>query len=81
MEIIINVPIEEHMIEPTKSNKYWIGYFSKSYEQFIDVSTSNIQRGCFTLEEQIERYSRNLAYWNIQLEILDNKKNTEHLNI
>ena len=33
------------------------------------VSTNNLQQQFYTLEEQIERYSRNLAYWYIQLEM------------
>ena len=70
---VIYVPFEEHLVEPTKSNKYWLGYFSKSYEQFLGVSTTIINRQFYTLEEQMERYSRNLAYWYIQLETLGQK--------
>ena len=70
MTKIIRVPIEKHMIENCKSNKFWFGYFSKSYEQIMGVSTTNIKIKFYTLEEQMERYARNLAYWYIQLEML-----------
>ena len=42
-----------------KSNKLWLGYFRKSYKQFMRTAPI----------ENVERYSRNLAYWYIQLEM------------
>ena len=71
-----NVPTERHIIKDTKSNKYWLKYFRKSYEQFtsvstttIGVSTATINKEYYTLDEQVERYSISLAYWYIQLKI------------
>ena len=63
MNILINVPIERQLIEDTKTNRYWLDYFRESYEQFTGVSTTTIKRKLYTLEEQVEKYSRNLAYW------------------
>ena len=75
MAKIIHVPIEEHMVEPTQSNKFCIGYFTKSYEKFMGVSTTNVKIKIYTLEQQMERYARNLAYWYIQLETMDENNN------
>ena len=66
---IVNVPIERQIIKDTKSNRYWLEYFRKSYEQFTGVSTATIGKQLYTREESIERYSINLAYWYIQLEM------------
>ena len=66
---IVNIPIERQRIKDTKSNKYWLDYFRKSYEEFTGISTATIKKQLYTLEEQIERYSINLAYWYIQLEM------------
>ena len=46
-----------------------MGYYRKNYEQFIGISTKSLEQQFYTLEEQVERYSRNLAYWYIQLEM------------
>ena len=62
---IVNIPIERQRIKDTKSNKYWLAYFRKSYEQFTGVSTATIKKELYTLEETMERYSINLAYWYI----------------
>ena len=70
MSILVNnIPITRHFIKDTESNKYWLDYFRKSYEEFTGVSTATIKKQFYTLEEQIERYSINLAYWYIQLEM------------
>ena len=69
MTIIVNIPTERHIMEDTKSNKYWFKYFEKSYEQFTGVLTTIKKRKCYTLDEQVERYSIFLAYWYIQLNI------------
>jgi len=70
------------MIENSKSNKFWIEYFSKSYEQFMGVSTTNIKLKIYTLEEQMAKYACNLAYWYIQLEMTDgNEKTKKHKHI
>ena len=75
---IVNVPTERQIIKDTKSNKYWLAYFRKSYEEFTGVSTATIKKELYTLEEQIERYSLNLAYWYIQLEIEKTESNVEY---
>ena len=67
--VLIDVPIERQIIKDTKSNKYWLGYFRKSYEQFTGVSTATLKKQLYTLEESMERYSINLAYWYVQLEM------------
>ena len=77
MNILVNVPLERQLIEDTKTNRYWLDYFRESYEQFIGVSTATIKKQLYTLEEQIERYSKNLAYWYIQLEL---EKTESHVN-
>ena len=41
--ILINVPIERQIIKNTKSNKYWLEYFRKSYEKFTGVSTATLK--------------------------------------
>ena len=75
---IVNVPTERQIIKDTKSNKYWLAYFRKSYEQFIGVSTATIKKELYTLEETIERYSLNLAYWYIQLEMEKTESNVKY---
>jgi len=75
---IVNIPIERQRIKDTKSNKYWLDYFRKSYEEFNNVSTATIKKGLYTLEEQVERYSRNLAYWYIQLEMEKKESNVKY---
>ena len=69
MVTIVNIPIERQFIKDTKSNKYWLDYFRKSYETFTGISTATVHKELYTLEEQIERYSESLAFWYIQLEI------------
>ena len=66
-KVIIIAP-ETHMVKNTKSNKFWMEYFRKSYEQFMDIDSTNFEIKGYTLEEQVERYSKNLAYWYIQFE-------------
>ena len=78
MSILVNIPIERQLIEDTKSNKYWLDYFRKSYEEFTGVSTATIKKQFYTLEEQIERYSLNLAYWYIQLEKEKTESNVKY---
>ena len=73
---IVNIPIERQ--RNTKSNKYWLDYFRKSYEEFTGVSIATIKKELYTLEEQIERYSLNLAYWYIQLEIEKTESNVKY---
>ena len=75
---IVNIPIERQRIKDTKSNKYWLDYFRKSYEEFTGISTATIKKQLYTLEEQIERYSINLAYWYIQLEIEKTESNVKY---
>ena len=75
---IVNIPIERQRIKDTKSNKYWLDYFRKSYEEFTGVSTATIKKELYTLEEQIERYSINLAYWYIQLEMEKTESNIKY---
>jgi len=77
MSILVNVPIVRQLIEDTNSNRYWLDYFRTSYEEFIGVSTATIKKQLYTLEEQVEKYSRNLAYWYIQLEL---EKTESHVN-
>ena len=55
MSILVNVPIERQIIKNTKSNKYWLEYFRKSYEEFTGISTATIKKELYTLEESIER--------------------------
>ena len=69
MRILVNIPITRHFIKDTESNKYWLDYFRKSYEEFTGISTATIHKQIYTVEEQIERYSESLAFWYIQLEI------------
>ena len=70
MSILVNnVPITRLLIEDTETNKYWLYYFREGYEQYTGVSTTTIKKQLYTLEEQVERYSRTLAYWYIQLEM------------
>ena len=78
MTIIINIPIDRHRIKPTKSNKYWVEYFRKSFEQFTGVSTATIKKGFYTLDEQLERYSISLAYWYIQLKMEKIESNVKY---
>ena len=75
---IVNIPIERQRIKDTKSNKYWLDYFRKSYEEFTGVSTATIKKELYTLEESIERYSINLAYWYIQLEMEKTESNVKY---
>ncbi len=79
MSILVNnIPIMRHFIKDTESNKYWLDYFRKSYEEFTGVSTATIKKKFYTLEEQIERYSLNLAYWYIQLEMEKTESNVKY---
>ena len=78
MTIIVNIPTERHIIKNTNSSKYWLKYFRKSYEQFTGVSTATIKKDLYTWEEQLERYSINLAYWYIQLEMEKTKSNVKY---
>ena len=78
MSILVNnVPITRHLIEDTETNKYWLDYFREGYEQYTGVSTTTIKKQLYTLEEQVESYSRTLAYWYIQL---DMEKTEPHVN-
>ena len=78
MTIIVNIPTERHIMEDTKSNKYWFKYFHKSYEQFTGVLTTTIKKKYYTLDEQVERYSISLAYWYIQLKIEKTESNIKY---
>ena len=79
MSILVNnIPITRHFIKDTESNKYWLDYFRKSYEKFTGISTATIKKQLYTLEEQIERYSINLAYWYIQLEMEKTESNVKY---
>ena len=78
MSILVNIPIERQLIEDTNSNKYWLNYFRKSYEEFTGVSTATIKKELYTLEETIEMYSTNLAYWYIQLEMEKTESNVKY---
>ena len=53
-------------------------YFRKSYEEFTGISTATIKKELYTLEETIERYSLNLAYWYIQLEMEKTESNVKY---
>ena len=75
---LIDVPIERQSIDDTKSNRYWLDYFRKSYETFTSASTTNVKKQFYTLEEQMERYSKNLAYWYIQLEMEKSEINVKY---
>jgi len=75
---IVNVPTERQIIKNTKSNRYWMDYFRKSYEEFTGVSTATIGKQLYTREESIERYSINLAYWYIQLEMEKTESNIKY---
>ena len=78
MSILVNVPIERQIIKNTKSNKYLLEYFRKSYEEFTGISTATIKKELYTLQESIERYSINLAYWYIQLEMEKTESNVKY---
>ena len=78
MRILVNIPITRHFIKDTESNKYWLDYFRKSYEKFTGISTATIKKELYTLEESIERYSINLAYWYIQLEMEKTESNVKY---
>ena len=76
MTIIVNIPTVRHIIKNTNSNRYWLKYFRKSYEQFtgvsvpsIGITTATLKKEYYTLDEQVERYSISLAYWYIQLKM------------
>ena len=74
MTKIIKVPIEDHILD-TYEFKYFVDYYRKSYEEFIGVSTSEIKYNIYTIEEQIDRYAKNLTFWYLQLdEMIDSKK-------
>ncbi len=68
MTKVIIIEPETHMVKNTKSNQFWMEYFRKSYENFMEIDTTHFEIQVYTLEEQVERYSKNLAYWFIQLE-------------
>ena len=53
-------------------------YFRKSYEEFTGVSTATTKKELYTLEETIDRYSINLAYWYIQLEMEKTESNVKY---
>ena len=53
-------------------------YFRKSYEEFTGISTATIKKELYTLEESMERYSINLAYWYIQLEMEKTESNVKY---
>ena len=78
MSILVNVPTERKIIKNTKSNRYWVEYFRKSFEEFTGISSATIGKQLYTLEESMERYSINLAYWYIQLEIEKTESNVKY---
>ena len=85
MTIIVNIPTARHIIKNTNSNRYWLKYFRKSYEQFTGVSVPSIgitpaslKKEYYTLDEQVERYSINLAYWYIQLKMDKTESNVKY---
>ena len=49
-------------------------YFRKSYEEFMGASTNEVKYCIYTLEEQIDRYAKNISFWFIQLEKAQLKK-------
>ena len=73
MTKIIKVPIESHILD-TYEFKYFADYFRKSYENFMNVSTKEVKYNIYTLDEQIERYAKNLTFWYLQLDKLLNSK-------
>ena len=77
MTKVIQVPIEDHILN-NYDFKHFADYFRKSYEEFMGVSTKEIIYNIYTLEEQIERYSKNLTFWFIQLDKIIGGKNTKN---
>ena len=67
MTKIIHVPIENHILD-TYDFRCFADYFRKSYEEFMGVSTNEVKYSIYTLEEQIDRYAKNISFWFIQLE-------------
>ena len=53
-------------------------YFRKSFEDFTGISSAAIGKQLYTLEESMERYSINLAYWYIQLEMEKTEPNVKY---
>ena len=73
MTRIIRVPIENHILD-THEFKCFADYFRKSYEEFMGVSTNEIKYNIYTLDEQIDRYAKNITFWYLQLNKLTNNK-------
>ncbi len=65
MTRLIKVPMRDHFLNTTDSKTF--EYFRKPYEDFMGVSTSVIKCNIYTLEEQIERYAKNLTFWYLQM--------------
>ena len=66
MTHIIKVP--PPIIENNKNNKYCLEYFRKDFENFTGTDTNNYNYNVYEIDEQIERYSKNLAFWYLQLD-------------
>jgi len=78
MTKLIKVPIENRILNKTDGKKF--EYFRKSYEDFMGVSTSVIKCNIYTLEEQIERYAKNLTFWYLQMAKMVDYKHKNKMN-
>ena len=53
------------MIKKTSIKKY-IDFYRNEYEDYMNVNSNDTTYKYFTLEEQIERYSKHYSFWLIK---------------
>lgn len=68
MTLIQVVPMENNFINNTKNNRYCMDYFRQNYESFMGIDSKDVSYQAYSLDDQIERYSKNIAFWYIQLD-------------
>ena len=75
------VPMENNFINNNKNYRNCMEHFRESYESFMGIDSENHSYQAYTLDEQIERYSKNIAFWYIQLDKIKNSygKNSNKL--
>ena len=52
----------------SKHNRCCVEYFRKTYENVMCIDSKVVSYRACTLDEQIERYSKHITFWYIQLD-------------
>ncbi len=72
--LLMTTVIQDEIID-TYDFEYFVDLFREGYENFMGVSTTDVKMKFYSLEAQIDRYAKNLAFWYIQLDKTVETKN------